>query len=114
MGISALKYRLACRSLGTRRAGRPPRQIQADLVDHVFNPGEKRLGRRLLLMAHFGKKEKPESVVLKVSQEALVEMIGTTRSRVSFFMKKFRKLGFGYFNGGLHVHCSLVNVVLHE
>ncbi|HSL04484.1 MAG TPA: Crp/Fnr family transcriptional regulator, partial [Nitrospiraceae bacterium] len=89
-------------------------RIQEDLVDHLFNSSEKRLARIVLLMAHFGKEGKPEQVVPKVSQEMLAEMIGTTRSRVSFFMNKFRKLGFVYYNGGLHVHNSLLNIVLHE
>jgi len=89
-------------------------RIQEDLVDQLFNSSEKRLARILLLMAHFGKEGKPEPVVPKVSQEALAEMIGTTRSRVSFFMNKFRKLGFVYYNGGLHVHSSLINVILHD
>ncbi len=89
-------------------------RIQEDLVDHLFNSSEKRLARVLLLMAHFGKEGKPESVVPKVTQETLAEMIGTTRSRVSFFMNKFRKLGFIYYNGGLHVHSSLLNIVLHD
>jgi CRP/FNR family cyclic AMP-dependent transcriptional regulator len=89
-------------------------RIQEDLVDHLFNSSEKRLARVLLLMAQFGKEGKPETVVPKVSQEILAEMIGTTRSRVSFFMNKFRKLGFVYYNGGLHVHSSLLNIVLHD
>ena len=89
-------------------------RIQEDLVDQLFNSSEKRLARVLLLMAHFGKEGKPEQVVPKVSQEILAEMIGTTRSRVSFFMNKFRKLGFVYYNGGLHVHSSLLNIVLHD
>jgi CRP/FNR family cyclic AMP-dependent transcriptional regulator len=89
-------------------------RIQEDLVDHLFNSSEKRLARVLLLMAHFGKEGKPEPVVPKVSQEMLAEMIGTTRSRVSFFMNKFRNLGFIYYNGGLHVHSSLLNIVLHD
>jgi len=89
-------------------------RIQEDLVDHLFNSSEKRLARILLLMAQFGKEGKPEPVVPKVSQEMLAEMIGTTRSRVSFFMNKFRKLGFVYYNGGLHVHSSLLNIVLHD
>jgi CRP/FNR family transcriptional regulator, cyclic AMP receptor protein len=95
-------------------------RIQEDLVDHLFNSIEKRLARVLLLMAHFGKEGKPEPVVPKVSQETLAEMIGTTRSRVSFFLNKFRKLGFiGYngkvhSNGGLHVHSSLLNIILHD
>ena len=89
-------------------------RIQEDLVDHLFNSSEKRLARVLLLMAHFGKEGKPEPVVPKVSQETLAEMIGTTRSRVSFFMNRFRKLGFVHYNGGLHVHSSLISIVLHD
>jgi CRP/FNR family transcriptional regulator, cyclic AMP receptor protein len=89
-------------------------RIQEDLVDQLFNSSEKRLARVLLLMAHFGKEGKPEPVVPKVSQETLAEMIGATRSRVSFFMNKFRKLGFLDYNGGLHVHSSLLNIVLHD
>ena len=89
-------------------------RIQEDLVDHLFNSSEKRLARLLLLLAHFGKEGKPQSVIAKVSQEMLAEMIGTTRSRVSFFMNRFRKLGFIDYNGGLHVHSSLLNVVLHD
>ena len=89
-------------------------RIQEDLVDQLFNSSEKRLARVLLLMAHFGKEGKPEPVIQKISQDTLAEMIGTTRSRVSFFMNKFRKLGFVYYNGGLHVHSSLLNIVLHD
>ncbi|MEP6958189.1 MAG: Crp/Fnr family transcriptional regulator [Nitrospirota bacterium] len=89
-------------------------RIQEDLVDQLFNSSEKRLARVLLLMAHFGKEGKPESVISRISQETLAEMIGTTRSRVSFFMNRFRKLGFIYYNGGLHVHSSLLNIVLHD
>ena len=89
-------------------------RIQEDLVDQLFNSSEKRLARILLLLAHFGKEGKPEPVIAKVSQEMLAEMIGTTRSRVSFFMNKFRKLGFIDYNGGMHVHSSLLNVVLHD
>ncbi len=89
-------------------------RIEEDLVDQLFNSSEKRLARVLLLLAHFGKEGKPESVVPKISQETLAEMIGTTRSRVSFFMNKFRKLGFIQYNGTLHVHSSLLNVVLHD
>ena len=95
-------------------------RIQEDLVDQLFNSSEKRLARALLLLAHFGKESKPETVIAKISQETLAEMIGTTRSRVSFFMNKFRKLGFIDYkgglrrNGGLHVHSSLLNVVLHD
>jgi CRP/FNR family transcriptional regulator, cyclic AMP receptor protein len=87
---------------------------QADLVDQLFNSSEKRLARALLLLAHFGKKDSPEEVTPDVSQETLAEMIGTTRSRVNFFMNKFRKLGFIDYNGGLRVHSSLLSVVLHE
>ena len=89
-------------------------RIQEDLVDQLFNSAEKRLARVLLLMAHFGKAGKPEEVIGKISQERLAEMIGTTRSRVSFFLNKFRKLGFIEYNGGMHVHSSLLNVVLHD
>ncbi|TKB72694.1 MAG: Crp/Fnr family transcriptional regulator [Nitrospira sp.] len=89
-------------------------RIQEDLVDQLFNSSEKRLARVLLLLAHFGKESKPETVITKISQETLAEMIGTTRSRVSFFMNKFRKLGFVDYNGALHVHSSLLNIVLHD
>jgi len=89
-------------------------RIQEDLVDQLFNSSEKRLARVLLLLAHFGKDGKPETVIPKISQETLAEMIGTTRSRVSFFMNKFRKLGFVEYNGQLHVHSSLLSVVLHD
>ena len=89
-------------------------RIQEDLVDQLFNSSEKRLARVLLLMAHFGKESEPEAVIAKISQKTLAEMIGTTRSRVSFFLNKFRKLGFIEYNGGLHVHSSLLNVVLHD
>ncbi len=89
-------------------------RIQEDLVDQLFNSSEKRLARVLLLLAHFGKEGTPEPVVPKVSQEMLAEMIGTTRSRVSFFMNKFQKLGFVHYNGGMHVHSSLLNLVLHD
>ena len=89
-------------------------RYEEDLVDQLFNSSEKRLARILLLLAHFGKEGKPEPVVPKISQEMLAEMIGTTRSRVSFFMNRFRKLGFIHYNGGLQVHSSLLNVVLHD
>src|ERR1700726_941665 len=89
-------------------------RIEEDLIDQLFNSSEKRLARLLLLLANFGKEGKPESVIPKVSQEALAEMIGTTRSRVSFFMNKFRRLGFIEYNGVLSVHSSLLNVVLHD
>ena len=89
-------------------------RVEADLVDQLFNSSEKRLARMLLLLANFGKEGKPEPIIAKISQETLAEMIGTTRSRVSFFMNKFRKLGFIDYNGGIHVHSSLLNVVLHE
>jgi CRP/FNR family cyclic AMP-dependent transcriptional regulator len=89
-------------------------RVEADLVDQLFNSSEKRLARLLLLMANFGKEGRPEPVIAKVSQETLAEMIGTTRSRVSFFMNKFRKLGFIDYNGHLEIHSSLLNMVLHE
>jgi CRP-like cAMP-binding protein len=89
-------------------------RIQADLVDQLFNSSEKRLARILLLLAQFGKESKPEKVIPKLSQEALAEMVGTTRSRVSFFMNRFRKMGFIKYNGDIQVHTSLLNVVLHD
>jgi CRP/FNR family cyclic AMP-dependent transcriptional regulator len=89
-------------------------RVQEDLVDQLFNSSEKRLARVLLLLANFGKENKPEPVITKISQETLAEMIGTTRSRVSFFMNKFRQLGFITYNGHIEVHNSLLNVVLHE
>jgi len=89
-------------------------RIEEDLVDQLFNSSEKKLARVLLLLSHFAKEGKPEPVIAKLSQETLAEMIGTTRSRVSFFMNKFRKMGFIEYNGGLHVHSSLLNVVLHD
>ena len=90
-------------------------RYEEDLVDQLFNSSEKRLARILLLLAHFGKEGKPETVVPKISQEMLAEMIGTTRSRVSFFMNRFRKLGFVHYNGGgFQVHSSLLSVVLHD
>jgi CRP/FNR family cyclic AMP-dependent transcriptional regulator len=90
-------------------------RMEADLVDHLFNSSEKRLARLLLLLANFGQESKPIPVVAKISQETLAEMIGTTRSRVSFFMNRFRDLGFiDYNSGGMHVHSSLVSVVLHD
>jgi CRP/FNR family transcriptional regulator, cyclic AMP receptor protein len=89
-------------------------RFEEDLVDQLFNSSEKRLARILLLLAHFGKEGKQEPVVPKISQELLAGMIGTTRSRVSHFMNKFRKLGFIEYNGGLKVHSSLLNVVLHD
>ena len=93
-------------------------RVEADLVDQLFNSSEKRLARLLLLLAKFGKEAAPEPVIAKISQETLAEMIGTTRSRVSFFMNKFRKLGFIAYNGGIEggieIHSSLLNVVLHD
>jgi CRP-like cAMP-binding protein len=89
-------------------------KTQADLIDQLFNSSEKRLARILLLMADFGKPGEPESQIPKISQETLAEMIGTTRSRVSFFMNRFRKLGFIEYNGDIKVHKSLLNVVLHD
>jgi CRP/FNR family transcriptional regulator, cyclic AMP receptor protein len=90
-------------------------RYEEDLVDQLFNSSEKRLARILLLLAHFGKEGVPENVIPKISQETLAEMIGTTRSRVSFFMNRFRKLGFvDYDSGGMQVHSSLLNIVLHD
>ncbi len=89
-------------------------RIQSDLVDQLFNSSEKRLARILLLMAEFGSKDEPESTLPKISQETLAEMIGTTRSRVSFFMNRFRKLGFVEYDGRIRVHKSLLNVILHD
>ena len=89
-------------------------RVEADLIDQLFNSSEKRLARLLLLLANFGKEGKPEPIIAKISQETLAEMIGTTRSRVSFFMNRFRKLGFIKYNGGIEVHSSLLNAVLHD
>jgi CRP-like cAMP-binding protein len=89
-------------------------RVEADLVDQLFNSSEKRLARALLLLANFGKDGRPEPIIAKVSQETLAEMIGTTRSRVSYFMNKFRKLGLIDYNGQIEIHTSLLNVVLHE
>jgi CRP/FNR family transcriptional regulator, cyclic AMP receptor protein len=89
-------------------------RIQEDLVDHLFNSSEKRLARILLLMAHYGKEGKPEPVIPKISQDTLAGMVGTTRSRVSFFLNKFRKLGFIHYKGRMEVHSSLLNIVLHD
>jgi CRP-like cAMP-binding protein len=89
-------------------------RVEEDLVDQLFNSSEKRLARVLLLLARFGKEYQPEPILAKISQETLADMIGTTRSRVSFFMNKFRKLGFIEYNGRLKVHGSLLNVVLHD
>jgi CRP/FNR family transcriptional regulator, cyclic AMP receptor protein len=90
------------------------KRIQEDLVDQLFNSSEKRLARVLLLLAQFGKSGKPETTIPKISQETLAEMIGTTRSRVSFFMNRFRKLGFIRYNGEIQVHPSLLNIILHD
>ena len=89
-------------------------RVEEDLVDQLFNSSEKRLARTLLLLANFGKESRPEPIIAKVSQETLAEMIGTTRSRVSFFMNKFRKLGLINYNGSIEIHSSLLNVVLRE
>jgi CRP/FNR family transcriptional regulator, cyclic AMP receptor protein len=89
-------------------------RTQADLVDQLFNSSEKRLARILLLLAEFGQPGAPESLIPEITQETLADMIGTTRSRVSFFMNRFRKLGFIQYNGRIHVHKSLLNVVLHD
>jgi CRP/FNR family transcriptional regulator, cyclic AMP receptor protein len=89
-------------------------RVEADLVDQLFNSSEKRLARALLLIAHYGHQGKPKTEIPKISQETLAEMIGTTRARVSFFMNRFRKLGFIEYNGGLRVHPSLLGIVLHD
>jgi CRP/FNR family transcriptional regulator, cyclic AMP receptor protein len=89
-------------------------RVEADLVDQLFNSSEKRLARMLLILAHVGKQENSEMIVPKINQETLAEMIGTTRARVSYFMNKFRKLGLIDYNGGIKVHRSLLNVVLHD
>ena len=89
-------------------------RVEEDLVDQLFNSSEKRLARTLLLLANFGKEGRPEPIIAKISQETLAEMIGTTRSRVSFFMNRFRQLGLIDYNGQIEVHSSLLNVVLHD
>jgi CRP/FNR family cyclic AMP-dependent transcriptional regulator len=89
-------------------------RIEQDLVDQLFNSSEKRLARALLLLARYGMQDQPHKMVAKISQETLAEMIGTTRTRVNFFMNKFRKLGFIHYNGGLHINTSLLSVILHE
>jgi len=89
-------------------------KIEEDLVDQLFNSSEKRLARVLLLLANFGQEGVPQTVIPKISQETLAHIVGTTRSRVSFFMNRFRKLGFIDYNGGLKIHSSLLEVVLHD
>ena len=89
-------------------------RIEEDLIDQLFNSSEKRLARALLLLARYGKEPRPQKLIPKVSQEMLAEMVGTTRSRVNFFMNKFRKMGFIHYNGGIRIHSSLLSVVLHE
>ena len=89
-------------------------RIEQDLIDQLFNSSEKRLARTLLLLARYGKEDQPQKMLPKVSQETLAEMMGTTRSRVNFFMNKFKKLGFIKYNGGLHINTSLLSVVLHD
>jgi len=89
-------------------------RVEEDLVDQLFNSSEKRLARTLLLLARYGKEDRPQKMVPKISQEVLAEMVGTTRSRVNFFMNKFKKLGFIKYNGGLHINTSLLSVVLHD
>ena len=89
-------------------------RIEEDLIDQLFNSSEKRLARSLLLLARYGQEDQPQGVIPKISQEMLAEMIGTTRSRVNFFMNKFRKMGFIKYNGGLQVNASLLSVVLHD
>ena len=89
-------------------------RIEEDLIDQLFNSSERRLARLLLLLANFGKEGSPQPISPNISQETLAEMIGTTRSRVSFFMNKFRRLGFIEYNGKIQIHSSLLNVVLHD
>jgi CRP-like cAMP-binding protein len=89
-------------------------RVEEDLIDQLFNSSEKRLARALLLLARYGEQEQPERILAKVSQETLAKMVGTTRSRVNFFMNKFRKLGFIEYNGKIKVNKSLLTVVLHE
>jgi len=89
-------------------------KVESDLVDQLFNSTEKRLARALLILAHYGKEGKPETTVAAISQETLAELVGTTRSRVNFFMNKFRKLGLIEYNGGLHIHSSLLTIVLRD
>jgi CRP/FNR family cyclic AMP-dependent transcriptional regulator len=89
-------------------------QIEADLVDHLFNSSERRLARLLLLLANYGKEGKMESIIPRINQEVLAARVGTTRSRISYFLNKFRKLGFIEYNGGLKVHSSLLNVIVHD
>ena len=89
-------------------------RVEEDLVDQLFNSSEKRLARALLLLARYGKEDKSEKVLPKISQEMLAEMVGTTRSRVNFFMNKFRKMGLIKYNGSLEINSSLLSVVLHE
>jgi CRP/FNR family transcriptional regulator, cyclic AMP receptor protein len=89
-------------------------RVEEDLADQLFNSSEKRLARTLLLVATYGKEDQPEKIAAKISQETLAEMVGTTRSRVSFFMNKFRKLGYIKYNGGLQINSSLLQIVLHD
>jgi CRP-like cAMP-binding protein len=89
-------------------------RIEEDLIDQLFNSSEKRLARTLLLLARYGKQDKPQRVLPKIAQETLAEMVGTTRSRVNFFMNRFRKMGFIKYNGGLQINASLLSVVLHD
>jgi CRP-like cAMP-binding protein len=89
-------------------------RIEEDLIDQLFNSSEKRLARALLLLARYGKQDKPQRMLPKIPQETLAEMIGTTRSRVNFFMNKFKKMGFIKYNGGLQINASLLSVVLHD
>jgi CRP/FNR family cyclic AMP-dependent transcriptional regulator len=89
-------------------------RVESDLVDQLFNSTEKRLARALLLLAQYGKEGRPETVISAISQETLASLVGTTRSRINFFMNKFRKMGFIHYNGGMQIHSSLLNVVLHD
>jgi CRP-like cAMP-binding protein len=89
-------------------------RVESDLVDQLFNSTEKRLARALLLLAQYGKEGRPDTIIAAVPQETLASLVGTTRSRINFFMNKFRKMGFIHYNGGLQIHSSLLNVVLHD
>ena len=105
------------KEIANRACGLSPLTVQkrfSSRVDQLFNSTEKRLARALLLLARYGMEGQPDTVVAKISQETLAELVGTTRSRVNFFMNKFRKLGFIHYNGGLQVHSLLLNVVLHD
>jgi CRP/FNR family transcriptional regulator, cyclic AMP receptor protein len=110
LGPGSVRRACAARAGATTRNSR----VEEDLIDQLFNSSEKRLAHLLLLLAHFGREGTPQPILVDISQETLAEMIGTTRSRVSFFMNKFRKLGLISYNGKIEVHNSLLNAVLHE